>query len=338
MPNNTKISVTHVAQTSEINNGNVAVKEITLKNLPKPLFVLFAYGGKTGRHGFELAADYKKRRLQKKYPEAEIRIITGFKYPSHFKEEWTKLYNELTNPETASKYALWQVHYFGHGGNDSINLEHEGGIKEAKNKIFFNDEDNMECLPWHPYEGIFVLHSCRGGAYEDSFDDQMIKKQICLAKRISERQETRCLGQTIYANYAIDLFQIFKLQIIKPQIIKPDLIELIATAGDDAKKFRYRPYRAFNYGCSEYTDIDRVLWGYALLTGDTYRKMSKNKKNYEKMERDLGVENPSYPIYEEIKKLSSKDQILPCRVFNRGELEERIVEVDVFNQNDMEYI
>ena len=46
----------------------------------------------------------------------------------------------------------------------------------------------------------------------------------------------------------------------------------------------------------------------------------------------------SYPIYQEIKKLSNKNQILPCRVFNKDQLEARIVEVDVFNQNDLEYI
>ena len=332
MPDITKICITHVAKTTKINNGNIAVEEAILKNVSKPLFVLFAYGGKKGRLGFELAADYKKRRLQKKYPEAEIRIITGFKYPSHFKAEWTKLYNELTNPETASKYALWQVHYFGHGQNNALNLEPEGGIKGANSQIFFNKRDNMERLPWQGHEGIFVLHSCRGGAYEDSFDNKKIKKQICLAKTISEQQKTRCLGQTIYANYAVDLLQILC------QILKVPLIESKTTAEDDAKKFRYRPYRAINYGYSEYTNIDRALWGYALMTGKTYSKMSDNKEKYEKMKRKLGVKNPSYPIYEEIKKLSSKDQILPCRVFNKGKLEERIVEVDVFNQNDMEYI
>ena len=75
-----------------------------------------------------------------------------------------------------------------------------------------------------------------------------------------------------------------------------------------------------------------------LLTGDTYRRMLENKKEYEKKLSDQGIKNPIYPIYEEIKKLSPKNQILPCRVFNRGVLEERIVEVDVFNQNDLEYI
>ena len=335
MPDITKICITHVAKTTKINNGNVAVEEAILKNVSRPLFVLFAYGGKNGRLGFELAAEYKKRRLKKKYPEAEIRIITGFKYPSHFKAEWTKLYNELTNPETAGNYALWQVHFFGHGAYNALNLEPEGGIKNAKNQIFFNDEDNMERLPWQKEQGIFVLHSCRGGAYEDSFDDIKIKAQICLAKTISTQQETRCLGQTIYANFAIDVIKIDNY--LPDADINPFISEPETTAEEDAKKFQYRCDRYTNNFYSN-TPIDRVLWGYALLTGDTYRKMSDNKEKYEQMQRDLGIENPSYPIYEEIKKLSSKNQILPCRVFNRGKLEERIVEVDVFNQNDMEYI
>ena len=332
MPNNTERRVTPAAQTTKIKNGNVAVKEVKVKKPAKPLFVLFAYGGKRGRVDCELAAYFKRIRLQKKYPEVEIRIIKGFKYPSHFKAEWTKLYNELTNPEIASKYELWQVHYFGHGSNNTLNLEKEGGIEGANSKIFFNKSDKMERLPWHKSEGIFVLHSCRGGAYEDSFDRYKIENQICLANTISTQQDTRCLGQTIYANFAVDIVQIIS------QSIEYPLIESKITAEDYAKRFRYRPYRALNYAYSEYTYIDRVLWGYALLTGDTYRKMSKNKKDYEKKLREQGVENPIYPIYEEVKKLSSKNQILPCRIFNRGKLEDRIVEVDVFNQNDMEYI
>ena len=122
MPDKTKISTTHAAQTTKINNGNVAVKQVIVKKPPKPLFVLFVYGG-SGFWEFRLAANYKSLRLEKEYPNAEIRIIRGFKYPSEFKAEWTKLYNELTNPETASKYALWQIHYFGHGGNNSLYLE-----------------------------------------------------------------------------------------------------------------------------------------------------------------------------------------------------------------------
>ncbi|OCG23742.1 hypothetical protein A9G11_05150 [Gilliamella sp. wkB108] len=46
----------------------------------------------------------------------------------------------------------------------------------------------------------------------------------------------------------------------------------------------------------------------------------------------------THSIYEEIKKLAPKNQILPCWVFKKGKLEARIVEVDVFNQNDLEYI
>ena len=324
MPNKNKINTIYSGLTTIIEKGQVALQEAIIKIPPKPLFVLFAFGG-GGALSFELAAYYKKRRLQKKYPNAEIRIIRGFKYPSEFKAEWTKLYNELTNPETASKYALWQIHYFGHGGNNSLYLKKQNDNSE----IFFNDKDNMERLPWHPHEGIFVLHSCRGGAYEDSCNSDMIKEKICLAKTISKLQKTRCLGQTIYANFAID--------VIKIDNYSPDanlysfVFEPETTAEEDAKRFKYRPDRYISSFYSN-TPIDRVLWGYALLTGKTKTKMMKNKKNYEK-----AIEEP-YPIYEEIKKLSPKNQILPCRVFNRGVLEERIVEVDVFNQNDLKYI
>ena len=324
MPDKTKISTTHAAQTTKINNGNVAVKQVIVEKMPQPLFVLFAYGG-SGFWEFLLAANYKSLRLEKEYPNAEIRIIREFKYPSEFKAEWTKLYNELTNPETASKYALWQIHYFGHGGNNSLYLKKQNDNSE----IFFNDKDNMERLPWHPHEGIFVLHSCRGGAYEDSCDSNMIEEKICLANTISDKQKTRCLGQTIYANFAID---VMKIDNYSPDAnLYSFVFESETTAEEDAERFKYRPDRYISSFYSN-TPIDRVLWGYALLTGQTKIKMMKNKEKYEE-----ALKEP-YPIYEEIKKLSPKNQILPCRVFNRGVLEERIVEVDVFNRNDMEYI
>ena len=324
MPDKTKISTTFSGLTTIIEKGQVALQEAIIKIPPKPLFVLFAFGG-GGWLSFELAAYYKKRRLQKKYPEAEIRIIKEFKYPSEFKAEWTKLYNELTNPETASKYALWQIHYFGHGGNNSLYLKKQNDNSE----IFFNDKDNMERLPWHPHEGIFVLHSCRGGAYEDSCDSDMIEEKICLANTISDKQKTRCLGQTIYANFAID---VMKIDNYSPDAnLYSFVFESETTAEEDAERFKYRPDRYISSFYSN-TPIDRVLWGYALLTGQTKTKMMKNKKNYEE-----AIKKP-YPIYEEIKKLGPKNQILPCRVFNRGVLEERIVEVDVFNPNDLEYI
>ena len=328
MPDKTKISTTFSGLTTLIEKGQVALQEAIIKIPPKPLFVLFAYGG-SGALAFKLAAYYKKRRLQKKYPNAEIRVITGFKYPSEFKAKWTKLYNELTNSETASKYALWQIHYFGHGGNNSLYLEREGGIEGANNQIFFNKSDNMARLPWHPDKGIFVLHSCRGGAYEDTCNKNMIKEKICLAKTISNQQKTRCLGQTIYANNAID---VMKIDNYSPDAnLYSFVFEPETTAEEDAERFKYRPDRYISSFYSN-TPIDRVLWGYALLTGQTKIKMMKNKEKYEE-----ALKEP-YPIYEEIKKLSPKNQILPCRVFNRGVLEERIVEVDVFNQNDLEYI
>ena len=327
---NTENSVIHTATTSKPENGDVAVEPVVFKKKLKPLFVLFAYGG-GGKMAFLVAAVYKKRRLKKKYPNAEIRIIEGFMYPDQFKEEWSKLYNELNVPETDSIYALWQIHYFGHGSHDCLVFQNPDNPNYGSG-LYFNDDDNMERLPWDTSEGIFVLHSCRGGAYEDSFDIKKIKKKICLANTISTQQKTRCLGQTIYANFAVDIVQIIS------QSLEYPLIESKITAEDYAKRFRYRPYRALNYAYSEYTYIDRALWGYALFTGDTYRKMSKNKKDYEKKLSKQGIENPIYPIYEEVKKLSSKNQILPCRVFNKGILEKRIVEVDVFNQNDMEYI
>ena len=69
MPNKTKINTIYSGLTTIIEKGQVALQEAIIKIPPKPLFVLFAFGG-GGWLSFELAAYYKKSRLQKKYPEA----------------------------------------------------------------------------------------------------------------------------------------------------------------------------------------------------------------------------------------------------------------------------
>ena len=331
MPDKTKISTTHAAQTTKINNGNVSVKQITIKKPPKPLFVLFAYGG-SGAESFLLAAEFKKERLRKKYPNAKILpIIKGFKYPSHFKKEWTKLYKELTKPEIANEYSLWEVHYFGHGAPESLSFKEEGGIKGANSEIFFNKSDNMARLPWHPNKGIFVLHSCRGAAFEDTEDKNKIDNQICLAKTISKQQETRCLGQVTYANFAIDALEATLNNPENPAITPPKIVK---TAEQDVIRFKYRYPSLINIE-NERVAKNRVLWGYAFGVSTSWMKMKKNKKKYEQI-----MERP-YPISEELKKLSSiiGDQILPCRVFNKGVLEKgRIVKAGYFNNNDLEYI
>ncbi|MWP48004.1 caspase family protein [Gilliamella sp. Pas-s27] len=332
MPNdneNTQRCNVFTAQTCKLENGEVAIKEVVLKNVPTPLFVLFAYGG-DGAADFEKAATNKKKRLEKKYPDAEIRIIKGFLYPNEFKKEWTKLYNELTPPETSCQYDLWQIHYFGHGGHDALYLKGKG------NEIHFNDQDNMEVLPWHPHEGIFVLHSCRGGAYEDTYDKDMIEQQICLAKTISEKQKTRCLGQVTYGNFATNITKFNDILIGGGIGGMPDSNKDLS-AEEEAKQYCYRSNRVFNAIAQIHSD--GVLWGYALLTGKTKTKVLKLKNKYENNDDIQNSTLPKlYPIYQEIEKLSSKNQILPCRVFNNGTLEPRIVEVDVFNQNDLEYL
>lgn len=333
MSDNNKISTTFSGLTTVIKKGEVAIQQVMIKIPPKPLFVLFAYGGKTGAREMKLAAEYKKRRLEKKYPGAEIRIIDRFKWPSHFKAEWTKLYRELTRPETANKYSLWQIHFFGHGEPESLCFEPDKGITGANSKIYFNKSDNMACLPWHPREGIFVLHACRTAAFEDTLDEKKIKAQTCIANTISKNQKTRCLGQTVGANYNSDFSVLLKYHpddsglypVYRPQ-------EPTTTARQDAEKFKYRSPRLINYVSNEKFEVDRVLWGYALLTGLVYENAVSNQTVYKQQF------NKSYPMYEEIKILGPKGQIMPCRVFNNGVLENRIVKAGYFNNNDLEYI
>lgn len=336
MPNdneNTQRCKVFTAQTSKLENGEVAIKEVVLKNVPTPLFVLFAYGG-GGAADFLIAAKFKKERLQFKYPDAEIRIIKGFEHPPEFKAEWTKLYNELITPETARKYDLWQVHYFGHGGEEYL-------LFRDNVKLLFNEDDNMERLPWHPHEGIFVLHSCRGAAYEDTLNVTKIKNQICLAKTISEQQKTRCLGQVTYASFTrVDLPSYCGNEICYEvhddgsfdEISKKEVYDLIN------EQIKYKSNFVKNFA-DDFRKKPSVLWGYAVLGLWSEHKIIKLKDKYEDYIQKNNLDLPKlYPILQEMKKIANKNQILPCRVFNNGTLEPRIVEIDVFNQNDLEYI
>ena len=332
MSDKNKISTIYSGVTTHLKEG-MAVLEDIIVIAPQCLFVLFAYGGKRGSKDMKLAAEYKKIRLKKIYPGAEVRIIDTFKYPSHFKAEWTKLYLELTESETADKYILYEIHYFGHGGPEALYLEEEGGIDGANSKIYFNDSENMERLPWSPNKGIFVLHSCRGAAFEDTLDDKMIEAQACIAKAISENQKIRCLGQTVGASFNIDGWDFDRNDLDNIGLVSIARPIKETTARQDAERFKYRNLRILNAVAILVLDIQRVLWGYALLTGDVYNHAESNQKVYKERFKK------SYPMYEEIKILGPKSQIMPCRVFNDGVLEEnRIVKAGYFNNNDLEYI
>ena len=321
------VAPSYRGQTAKINNGNVAVKQVTKAKELKPLFVLFAYGGK-GSNDFLAAAKFKEKRLKKTYPNGKVLpIIEGFKYPSHFKKEWSKLYKNLITSGITKQYSLWQVHYFGHGGPMSLYLEKEGGIKGANSEIFF-EGDIKERLPWHPDKGIFVLHSCRGAAFEDTENKNKINNQICLAKTISEKQLTRCLGQTFYASFCTDRLSVFANNTEESEEAEK---VLKTTAEEDAKRFIFRDKMTKNIRPGS----DKVLWAYATLNGETYNKMMTNKTNYENV-----MKKKDYPIYHQVKKLAhTNEQIFPCRIFKNGNLvHDGIVARGVINKEDLEYI
>lgn len=316
MPDKTKIITTSSAQTRLIKNGMVYIQPTIIKKPLKPLFVLFAYAGENGAKEMLNAARFKEKRLRKRYPNANVRIINTFKYPSHFKAEWTKLYKYLTKSEIANEYSLWEVHYFGHGGPESLYLEKEGGRNGANSEIFFNDSDNMERLPWDPGKGIFVLHSCRGAAYEDTFIKEKVDNKICLANTISVKQSTRCLGQICYASFCPE-----------------PLFDLSNTAEEEAKRFGYRPNAAKSKLLLERFSVNRVLWGYAITTGKTGLDIVNNHNRY------LQCINKPYPIAHYVDVLSPENQIMPCRIFKNGTLVHKpIVVLNYFNKEDLEYL
>ncbi|WP_392561458.1 hypothetical protein RHO12_09950 [Orbus sturtevantii] len=310
--------------TKPIQNGNVSVKDVVFSK-KKPLFILFSFSGEHGASDFLASAKYKQERLKRKYPLAEIRIVEGFKLIDEFKKEWVKLYNEL---DAESIYQLWEVHYFGHGNQDCLLLDDKGV------NLHFVKNDELPILPWHPNRGIFVLHSCRGAAYEDYFSKDNMESKICLAQRISNLQQTRCLGQVVYANFcALPSKYIFAM------MNTPSINQVILTEEEKEAEMRYRSEPITN-NVAIFMGADKSLWGYALLTGATGKKILKNKQQYENAMASLEkVIYPKYQIYYDVEILSSRNQIMPCRVFNKGVLEqEHIVELDKFNNNDLDFI
>lgn len=73
MLDKTKISTTFSELTALIEKGQVALQEAIITIPPKPLFILFALGG-GGAFSFELAAYYKKRRLQKNIQRSKFEL------------------------------------------------------------------------------------------------------------------------------------------------------------------------------------------------------------------------------------------------------------------------
>lgn len=73
MPDKTKISTTTSAQTTVIKKGEVAIQQAIIKIPPKPLFVLFAFGG-GGALSFKLAAYYKKDDYKKNIPMLKFEL------------------------------------------------------------------------------------------------------------------------------------------------------------------------------------------------------------------------------------------------------------------------
>lgn len=183
----------------------------------------------------------------------------------------------------------------------------------------------MERLPWHPNQGIFVLHSCRGAAYEDTLNVKKIEAQTCLANTISTQQKTRCLGQVTYGNNnfldVID-YPIDENNVTKPLTARGTM--LYSTEKWEAEVIEQAKYRSnFYYNFLKYSvSKPVVLWGYALLTNKSEKKTLSNKHEYESNKKIQQSTLPkAYPIYQEIKKLADKNQILPCRVVNHGKLE-----------------
>lgn len=305
-------------------NGDAETSQIKA-SIKKPLFIIFWYSG-TGAASFQLAAELKKKRLDEKYPHADVRVIPGFEHRVDFHKRWTELYNELM-ADTAVKLELWQMHYFGHGTHDSIALRNYIDV------TFDERDDEWECLPWHPEQGIFVMHTCRGAAYEDWCYDTKIDEKDCIANRISVQQQTRCLGQVVYGSYAgftgykvaHDINAISAHNLFGTTLVEFTPEELIETC-------KYRTNYVTNYIRLLDSSTKRVLWGYALLTADSGTKIKALKIKYEEEMKT------TYPIYVGVEKLASANQIFPCRVFNCGKEESRVVELHVFNQNDLDYI
>ncbi|CAK7067838.1 hypothetical protein [Saezia sanguinis] len=204
----------------------LVVKCITRK---RPYFVMMPYyraDAESKTRAFVAAANFKKERLQKLYPDARIDVKPVTK-ADDFKTVWNGINGLLTGPMIG--YDLREVHYFGHSDFDNLYL--------FGDEISYDDVPELQQLPWSAGVGksAFVLHSCRSSRFEEQNEGNKALKK-CIANAFSESHRVRVIGQVVYATN---------------------------NTGDSVAEWKYRNSSSENKRLIDELKVNNVvLWGY----------------------------------------------------------------------------
>jgi len=182
------VSIPRTATTEGENSeqpDTLVTKCITRK---KPYFVMMPYyrsDDVSRTRAFVAAANFKKERLQRLYPDAliEVKLITT---ADDFKTTWNAIGTFITNSN--EQYYLKEVHYFGHSDYNNLYL---------LGQISYDDVTQLQQLPWS-VGGTFALHSCQSSRFEEQNEEGVLAKK-CIANAFSRAHDVRVIGQVVYA-------------------------------------------------------------------------------------------------------------------------------------------
>lgn len=296
--------------TSQLAKADGKIDVVTVKiTRTKPLCVILAYGWHGGKTIMK-AANYKKKHLQEKYPTAEINIESVISI-ADFTAAWTKIYNKTVEKTKGGilRYALYEVHFLGHGAPDQLYLKGQGFPAAMVEKL--------EVLPWHKEHGILVLHACRTGRLTENEKGEKDPNAKCIAQEFSIYQQTKVIGQMVHATFNTEHTHTIQtgMELIYNRegqlVMQPTFRTFTENVG-----FKYRDSSLENLIAIDlFREEEVVLWGYK--AGSNVDRLYGKDPEYDKL---------------------AAMQIWPCQLFINGEKQERVVEVDQFNPLDLEYI
>lgn len=167
----------------------------------KLLYIILYYwgDGASGKYQMKNSGAFKANRLRygnfsgfstSPPKDREVKLFEIYQNKD-FQETWTKVYN-LANQDN---YTLQEVHIFAHGAHNSLYMYGE--------TFTIDLVKTLETLPFGK-TGALVLHTCRGGRYEDnSENDERDASEKCIARAFAEHLNIKVIGQMTGANFTI---------------------------------------------------------------------------------------------------------------------------------------
>lgn len=269
-----------------------------------PYFMMMAYHNPnkpSKSKSFEVAAEFKKKRLEQRYPKA----IIDHDYKVTYAADFIRTLNGINEKiKSCPNYLLKEIHFFGHSNYDNLYFLGDG------NDLTYEKLKELNPLPWDSgySDAALVLHSCRSSRFEDQSKQNDKDSKKCIANALSEHLKARVVGQVTYATN---------------------------NTGKTLSDWKYRNSSLTNSWEIDWFTMnpDIVLWGYAAGTSTEY-----NYGETEEYQKFVTYKTRYLRGMRTYKVAESNNQIWPCRAFQPGKTFERIVEKDQFNRFDLIYI